>query len=286
MVLSMTAVIKNPPRILIIPTAILLLFLIGWLDYLTSPEFSYSLFYLLPVALMVWFVGIIPGIITAICGTLISFFGDIFGVNRVFYLQSTLPVWSAFTRLGILLVVSYILSILHKTLDKEKELARTDSLTGIPNARLFDEFASIELAKMQRNHLPMTLIYTDLDNFKDVNDQLGHAMGDTLLTAVAQTLRNNLRLYDLVARMGGDEFVILMPETNEDVALSVVERLRTAVSQVAEANHWPITISYGMVTCHQPPASIEDMLKDADSRLYEAKHAGKNQVRFIDSVES
>src|SRR6185312_6159583 len=105
-------------------------------------------------------------------------------------------------------------------------LARIDALTGVANGRTFYDLARVELCRFQRTGRPFTVAYLDLDNFKQVNDRLGHPAGDDLLRRVAQVLRDNTRVLDVPARLGGDEFALLLPETDAEDALPVLSKLR------------------------------------------------------------
>ena len=119
----------------------------------------------------------------------------------------------------------------------------------------------------------------DVDDFKLVNDRHGHSAGDRLLRNVAEAIRKDVREFDLVSRIGGDEFVILMPETGEHAARAVVRRVRRRLLEVVRAKGWPVTFSIGVVTWDAPPASVDEMLREADDLMYSAKRGGKNAVR-------
>jgi diguanylate cyclase (GGDEF)-like protein len=118
-----------------------------------------------------------------------------------------------------------------------------------------------------------------VDDFKQVNDHLGHSAGDRLLRTVADTIRENVRGIDVVARLGGDEFAILMPETDGAAAGVVVRRVRRRLLDAARAGGWPVTFSIGVVTFDTPPASCDEMLQAADDLMYAAKRHGKNAIR-------
>ncbi|HRI52198.1 MAG TPA: GGDEF domain-containing protein [Pseudomonadota bacterium] len=115
--------------------------------------------------------------------------------------------------------------------ERERRLALTDPLTGASNRRFFVEFAQREIERLRRYGLPFSLCYLDLDNFKDVNDQYGHSTGDDLLRQLVQALASQVRASDLVARMGGDEFALLLPQTDAAGALAAVSKLRDAIDE-------------------------------------------------------
>ena len=119
-------------------------------------------------------------------------------------------------------------------LRRERAISRTDGLTGLLNGRGFYEAAAVELARSSRYRHPLTLAYVDLDDFKEINDRLGHARGDAVLVAVAHALRRACRSTDLVGRLGGDEFVVLFPETDRDAAEAALVKLRSRSQEVGE----------------------------------------------------
>jgi diguanylate cyclase (GGDEF)-like protein len=168
---------------------------------------------------------------------------------------------------------------LRSAMEREKELARTDPLTGAMNSRAFGELATAELHRARRYERPFTLAYVDIDDFKAVNDRFGHSTGDTLLRLVAETMKQNSRAVDVIARVGGDEFVILLPETGPGPAQVVSRKLQERLLGVVQQNEWPVTFSIGAITFISPPATVDEMLRLADRLMYSAKKSGKNQIR-------
>lgn len=165
-------------------------------------------------------------------------------------------------------------------LDSEKSLSRSDHLTGLANRRAFEESFELECKRSRRYNRPITLVYMDLDNFKKVNDRQGHHTGDEVLVGVAATLRSNLRATDCVARIGGDEFAILLPETNEDASRIILKKLDAVLQELLTRTNWPIGFSFGVVTFPAPLDSLEAMLERADKLMYEAKHSGKGAILY------
>jgi diguanylate cyclase (GGDEF)-like protein len=132
---------------------------------------------------------------------------------------------------------------------------------------------------MRRYRHPFSVAYLDFDNFKFINDTLGHSVGDDLIRVVVETLNHELRKTDQAARLGGDEFAILMPETDGKIAPQVMERMCSKLLDSMKGNNWPVTFSIGLATFNKPPNSVDDMIKAADSLMYEAKNNGKNRVK-------
>ncbi len=158
-----------------------------------------------------------------------------------------------------------------------EELATTDGLTGLLNARAFHERLREECARARRFNRPLSLAVLDVDRFKSYNDEFGHPAGDEALKAVAATLRNQTREYDLAARQGGEEFALLLPNTALQEAETVAERARRALAE----RDWPLrnlTASAGVVEFPRQAGTPEALLEAADRALYAAKQAGRNRV--------
>jgi diguanylate cyclase (GGDEF)-like protein/PAS domain S-box-containing protein len=164
-----------------------------------------------------------------------------------------------------------------------EEAALQDSLTGLPNRRWLIERLSGELARQSRK--PMCIAYLDLDGFKAVNDRFGHKEGDQCLIAVARALKSSLRKDDIVGRLAGDEFVVILPDTSKGIATSLLGRLQQSVNEISQWALWDISVSVGgiMVRPTQDD-SAEDMLAAADDVMYHVKR-GDRELRIIDTID-
>ena len=162
---------------------------------------------------------------------------------------------------------------------KARQESRTDSLTGVSSRRLFEEKLETEYERATRYGRGFCVAIIDVDCFKGVNDTYGHPEGDRILIELAGMLRQVARSTDVVARYGGDEFVVLMPETTLDKAVAAAQRIRTQVASILTRNDSPLTISCGVAEWSASGANgPSDVLRRADAALYEAKHAGRNRV--------
>jgi diguanylate cyclase (GGDEF)-like protein len=255
----------------------LLIALLGLLDYVTGVEISFSIFYLIPVALLAWFVGRGAGLAATVASALTWLLANRMAGET--YSGPLVPLWNMTTRACFFAVVGLLLSSLRAVLDHERHMARTDDLTGVANTRAFYELAEMELRRARRYGRPFTLAYVDVDDFKNVNDSGGHLAGDALLRTIAATLRHGVRGTDTVARMGGDEFALLLPETDEEAGARVIGLLRERIKQATDASAWRITVSAGVITCLVPPDSVDDLLRAADAAMYSVKSEGKNGLR-------
>jgi diguanylate cyclase (GGDEF)-like protein len=281
---SLLKIIAGLPRPLLILLISISIVAICVVDYFFEPRVSLILFYLFPIFLAAWYIGPKAGIaIAAICagGWAVSDF-----MSFHVFSHPLIPFWNTTATFCVFLVVTLTLGRLKRSLVHEKELARTDALTSIANRRAFFEIAGSELSRMNRYKRPFTIAYVDLDDFKLVNDQFGHEAGDDLLRRVSGAIRSTIRSSDLIARVGGDEFAILLPETNEDQAKSVIEKINASLKETLPKRDPTTTFSIGVVTYVRPPATVDDMLKKADHMMYAAKREGKNGIRYLVWKES
>ena len=166
---------------------------------------------------------------------------------------------------------------------REQQLARTDALTGLNNLRYFNELAGHAFEVARRYHQPLSLIMFDIDKFKNVNDNFGHSVGDQVLIQTAQVVSSQLRATDIFGRIGGDEFVIILPGTNAQQAFPMAERIRAKVAlRTLETANQPVTvtISMGIAGIAENPNddNLETLLRQADLALYAAKAAGRNET--------
>ena len=180
-----------------------------------------------------------------------------------------------------LMSFGFVLMIVDKLISELNVLASRDALTGLLNRRAFIDAAKIEFARARRQSEPLTLLMLDIDHFKSINDQHGHAAGDEVLRAVSRAVPPCLRDYDVFARFGGEEFVVLLPATSHDEAVIVAERLRAAVEA---DNAWfegraiRCTMSVGMAVMKPTQHDLDGLLRAADQALYSAKNMGRNRV--------
>ena len=273
LLLSAARYLSRQSKTFIMLTGLLAVAGLGALDFYTGPEISFAVFYLLPVTVSAWFAGASVGALIAEASTLSWLSADVMEAKAA-YSHLLIPYWNAAVRLGLFLIVTFSVSALKRALT----YARTDYLTGIANGRAFVDLAGHELARARRSARPVTLAYLDVDNFKQVNDRLGHSTGDRLLRLVARMLRANVRATDAVARLGGDEFVILYPETSAEGARTALELLLDTLTRAVRRHRWPVTFSIGAVTFSRMPPNVEAMLNQADEVMYDAKRTGKNRL--------
>ncbi|MDE3151571.1 MAG: GGDEF domain-containing protein [Gemmatimonadota bacterium] len=249
---------------------------LGWADYATGYELSFSLFYLIPIALVGWYSTRALGLVISMLSAIAWLAADVASGHK--YANPALHIWNMCIRLGFFLVVTGLLSALREAHRREQQRARTDHLTGLLNARHFREMAEAEVAMARRYGQPLSLAYIDVDDFKAINDRMGHATGDDVLAAVGRVLTDALRRTDLVARVGGDEFAVFLPQSDEDAAFQAIDKLRAALDAEMRRRAWPATFSIGVTTFRSAPERLQDAIDAADRLMYRVKNSGKAAI--------
>jgi diguanylate cyclase (GGDEF)-like protein len=255
---------------------------VAGLDFASGVEVRIYPLYYLPIAFAAWHVGRAWTIVAAVLST-IAWAGSNY-LAGLTYSSPGIWLFNAAMHTISFLAVGLLLAQLKLALTQEKLLSRLDPLTGLMNARAFHEEAARILSVARRKKRPVTVAYVDLDDFKGVNDTHGHHEGDEMLRHVASAIRGCTRISDLAARMGGDEFVLLLPETGADEARHVLDRLRTHLADALEDAPHPVTASIGAVVFPTIAERAEAMIRAADRRMYMAKAAGKDRI-VLDVVE-
>lgn len=267
---------RLPKSVLLLIGSIIVVF-IAICDYKTKEDISFYVFYSIPIFIAAWFIGGWAGITLSVASSLtwgLVDFENHESAPIVIYIDTLL-------RVMFFAGMSLLISFLHDAFEREKNSAHTDFLTGLPNRRTFLERISTEIERSKRYNRALTIAYIDLDNFKTLNDRYGHAVGDEALQSIAARLRQNIRASDFVARMGGDEFLLYLPETNGAQAVSSLTHLHDSLNEVTQSQNLPITFSIGAITYNIPKCSAEEMIKAADRIMYSAKNAGKNMIKHI-----
>jgi diguanylate cyclase (GGDEF)-like protein len=259
------------------PGLVLLLCVLGTLvlavgDYFSGPYLVFATFFLVPVATSAWFCGRAAGLVVsteaAVAGV-VTTAADPQAITPAIYLTN-----------GVLRFVMYaavcvVLANERQATETIRSLATTDPLTGLLNRRAFYQHASSEMERARRNQQEVAMIYIDVDDLKARNDTYGHEAGDAMIVEFAEAARATLRTTDLVARVGGDEFVMMLCDVDQLTAEHAVERLRT---RLENAELLPIRFSAGIVAgpvVADEPVDVERILHAADVLMMQAKGSGK-----------
>ncbi len=255
---------------------------LGLVNYLTyslmGSQILFPFFYLIPIVLVTWSVNQGLGLVISVSSALAwliakSATDGSHGVPAIYF-------WNTIIQIGFFVLVTHLVAELQKSRREELLAAHTDFVTGAVNARYFNELLKMEVERIRRYPHPITVVYIDIDDFKQVNDLYGHKIGDEVLRCVASELKSRLRNTDVVGRIGGDEFAILLPSTYQTEAQIVIPKVHTHLMEAMKQKNWPVTLSMGAVTYIYPPYSVEQLIDTADKLMYEVKNSTKNGIRF------
>ena len=243
------------------------------LDRATSNALSLAAFYLFPILLIAWNCGRGWGFVFA----LVAVAAQVAQAT----LQESLSVkpmnlYAAYGSVLLEYVIVVVLTgMLRKLYNQERLNARIDTLTGVRNRKGFQEALANEIARHERKGITFCLAYIDCDNFKQVNDNHGHAEGDRLLKAIADVAVETLRRSDTVGRIGGDEFAVILPETGRTEALFVVDKLQHKLRALTRLRRWGVSFSIGVAVFDKTPGAATAAMEFADRLMYTAKESSK-----------
>ncbi len=249
---------------------------VGGLRWLSGPDVAFSALFLIPVAGVSWFVSRSAGIGLSVFSSVLWLSLDLGTLEH--YHSWLVPVANELLRLGVFSLVAVVVAELRRAMLQVREMAMRDPLTGVANRRAFMEKAEEILALSRRQGFPLGVVFLDADGFKQVNDSRGHREGDRLLQVAAAAVVGAVRESDVVARMGGDEFVVLLPDTDRTGAETIAGRLSEDLDAALAETGFRIRFSVGVAAFHEPGARVDDLLRHADALMYRAKRAGGGRV--------
>ena len=245
-------------------------------DFKTGYTTAVSLLYLVPIVGCVWLTWPAAAVTVALlCGA-----SDVIVGLAASHGATRLQVTNSVTQTAFFLVLAAVCLALKASQSRLHELSRTDPLTGLKNRRSFFESGDAEAQRAVRYKRTFSIVYIDVDDFKRINDALGHRAGDALLRRIAEQVRAAVRRTDVAARLGGDEFAVLLPETDAGAASKAVASLRQRLTGLSSPDGRPVTFSLGVLTSSGRPCAFDELVSAADSLMYESKRGGKDSVRF------
>lgn len=281
--MSVVEFIAKQRRAVQVSLGSILLLLVGTGAFFApSSLLEFSVFFIIPVASFTWFIHRKAGIMASAVSAVVTWWANI--ASPLHIVHPAVAYWNALIWFGFFISVTFIVAALKSLHHRERQLSRIDNLTGIGNRLAFYEFANAERNRAGRNNQPITLAYLDLDGFKEINDRRGHQMGDKVLVSVARSMQVTVRQTDMVARMGGDEFALILPDTSKADANTVLGKVLEMLERAMRQNGWRLTFSMGAVTFTAQPLSVQEMLAAADQVMFSVKNSGKN--RFEQRVHS
>lgn len=278
MISAINSFLSAQSKVQLAATSFVLVAITALIDHLTGYELAFSIFYAIPIGVSSWYLGNRLGVAVCIVSGITWLAVDFTSGHP--YSHPAIPFWNMGVRLAFFIVIAHLLARLRSALELQSSLAQQDGLTGIMNARAFRRQCQFVTRLAARHKHTIALGYLDLDDFKGVNDTLGHGVGDHVLTVVASELASRLRASDFVGRLGGDEFAVLLSETDLAGARILFNRMREQLVDLAARNGWPIGFSIGVAVFHSPPANVDDALRCADELMYRVKSTGKNNILF------
>lgn len=261
-------------------TAILAIALIGYIDLISSYELGIALLYLFPIMLATWAGGRYVGVFLAMSGALLWLFADL--VNGYPDRAAPSPYWNALMRLGIFVIVTHLVFVARRSLLRERELSHSDPLTNCSNRRAISESLANEIDRSSRFQRPFSLAYIDINNFKKLNDSLGHSVGDLALQQICGVLATSLRRIDTIGRLGGDEFAVILPECTAETARLAIERCAASCDDLFRERGWPIGLSIGIGTFNGVTLSVDEALSFVDQLMYRGKSSRDGRVQCAD----
>lgn len=276
---SVYTFVSNAPPVAVIFLGLLLVGAVSFVDTITGPELAFYVFYFAPIALVAWFAGRWPGLFLAVCSA--GAWVGSFVLAGGHFSSPVILWWNSLIRLISFCIIALLTAVLGREYAEAHTTSRTDFLTGVLNKRAFDEVGEMERLRCLRYEHPLSVAYFDIDNFKTVNDDQGHDAGDRLLKVVAQTVRKSLRRTDTVARVGGDEFVVLLPEAGFAAAEHVLGKVREAVLRELNKGGWTATLSIGAAVYPVPSDALAQIVECADELMYQVKKAGRNDLKML-----
>jgi diguanylate cyclase (GGDEF)-like protein len=257
--------------------------LLGLLDFEIGAEIHFLVFYLVPIALASWYINRNTGIYLAVMCSLVWLVTD--SLDGRAYSSSWIDGWNFLMRTGAFVVFSLSLSQLRAKFDALSELARRDFLTGLPNGRAFYELTAREMERAFGIE-PLTLAFIDLAGFKWINHRLGYATGDQMICTIAHAIRQHVPRPDLVGRIGGTSFAVLLPKVGSADANSILEQVHTALKDERRKYTQPVTFFISAIACTQAPQSIAELMHQAEAQMTRMKGGTRDllQIANVDSL--
>lgn len=254
----------------------------GVIDLATGYEYSFAVFYLIPVSIAAWYDNKYMTTVTIVLSALTWLYADYEAGHH--YSSSIIPFWNTCARLGFFSIFASLLFKIKKNLAEMTLMAMRDSLTSLNNTRAFNvEYQTLKRRQPKKDQtLAVGLI--DLDGFKSVNDTYGHSKGDDVLVEFAQVLKESVRMNDVVARMGGDEFVVILQDTNSQGIEEYAKRLRNQFLLSGLKQRYGIDFSMGIRIYTELPENLDEATRQADQLMYQSKARGKSQTTILAQI--
>ncbi len=268
---------ENIKNYMFVFISFILIIIVMFIDEVTKEKVDLAPFYLIISGFCVWFSGRKAGIFISLVSFFIWEYEDI--RYRILNENTFFFTWNLFVRSIIFITVITFVHVIKEMYLRERKFAYTDSLTGAANRRKFFDFLEYQIKRLRRNRGYLTIAYFDIDGFKQLNDSYGHNEGDRVLKETVKRVTSNIRDIDLFARIGGDEFVIVLPDCDENNARYIIERVRNNLNNFISQTGI-VTFSFGIITTNNFSYDSDSLLHLVDKLMYEIKKSGKNGVKY------
>jgi diguanylate cyclase (GGDEF)-like protein len=267
---------RRSPKTLV-AYAILMTLLLGIFDLQTGVEGHFLLLYLVPIFIGSWFVSREVGVYLAFFGSLIWFAADSLGGRT--YSSAWIAYWNMVTRTSVFVLFAVTQAQLRTKLNELSKLASRDLLTGLPNGHAFYQLAAKEMDRAFGLE-PMTLACIDVTGFHWVNHRFGYPMGDQMVCKIAHTIKQHVPRPDLVGRMGGTSFAVLMPNVASETANFVLEGVHHALNEERRKFSHPLTFFISAIACTKAPRTVAELLHEADAQMTRMKGGKKDSLEI------
>lgn len=256
---------------------IVILFVISIIGHILRPGLSMLLFYIMVTVSASWFIGKRWGVAASLTAAAAELTVRL--VAGPWPTGAFVPAWNFTATLLANILIAYLTEYTRIHLKAELELIRKDFLTGIYNLRAFYEEGTLELERCRRNGVPLTIMYMDIDNLESLNYTLSRRAGNHALQSIAAAIKNSIRITDILARTGDDEFTVLLPGGNFNQASSAISRVLTVVKDVLADKKWHISVTTAAITYLSIPPSVDHMIKEAEESMKIAKVSADHNIR-------
>jgi diguanylate cyclase (GGDEF)-like protein len=264
-------------RLALVTIACSIAILLGVLDYVTGVEIHFLLLYLVPIFIGSWFISKKAGICLAVFTSLIWLVVQLLSGHS--YSSTWIVYWNLSMRTATLTLFAIMQAQLRAKLVELSHLASRDFLTGLPNGHAFYSLTAVEMDRAFGVE-PMTLACIDISGFKWINHRFGYTTGDHMMCAIAHTIRQHVPRPDLVGRLGGTSFAVLLPNVGSDVANLILQRVQTALDEQRRKHAHPLTFFISAIACVKAPRTVAELMQQADAQMTRIKNGKKDSLQI------
>ena len=272
-----TAFAERRSQKTLIAYAVALTILLGFLDFQTGVEIHFLLLYLVPIFLGGWFVSREVGVCLALFASVVWFVVDLLGGRS--YSSAWIAHWNLLMRTGVFVLFAITQAQLRAKLDELSRLASHDFLTGLPNGHAFYQLTAKEMDRAFGLE-PMTLACVDISGFKWINHRFGYPMGDQMMCTIAHTIKQHVPRPDLVGRMGGTSFAILLPNAGSDAASLILQRVQNGLNDERRKFSQPLTFFISAVACTKAPRTLAELMHEADAQMTRMRGGKRDSLQI------